>query len=72
VRVVEQRRGPASSTFPPPRGPLLFDAHRRAGLGFAGYRFSIRIHTGLSASARDLEWAEISARTLGVSSVGRG
>jgi hypothetical protein len=72
VRVVEQRRGPSSPAFPPPREPLVFDAHRRAGLGFAGSRFSIRIHAGPAASAHDLGWAEISARTLGVSSVGRG
>jgi hypothetical protein len=72
VRVVEQRRGPASPAFPPSGKPLVFDAHRRAGLGFAGYRFSIRIHAGPGTSAQDLEWAEISARSLGVSSVGRG
>jgi hypothetical protein len=72
VRVVEHPRGPISPAFPPAREPLVFDAHRRAGLGFAGYRFSIRIHAGPGTSARDLERAEISARTLGVSSVGRG
>jgi hypothetical protein len=72
VRVVEHPRGPISPAFPRAREPLVFDAHRRAGFGFRGYRFSIRIHAGPGASARDLEWAEISARTLGVSSVGRG
>jgi hypothetical protein len=72
VRVVEHPRGPISPAFPRARQPLVFDAHRRAGFGFAGYRFSIRIHADPGASARDLEWAEISARTLGVSRVGRG
>jgi hypothetical protein len=72
VRVVEHPRGPISPAFPRARRPLVFDAHRRAGFGFAGYRFSIQIHADPGASARDLEWAEISARTLGVSRVGRG
>ena len=72
VRVVEHRRGPASPAFPPAREPLVFDAHRRAGIRFRGFRFSITIHARPGASARDLEWAEISARTLGVSAVGRG
>jgi hypothetical protein len=72
VRVVEHRRGPASPAFPPARDPLVFDAHRRAGMRFRGFRFSITIHARPGASARDLEWAEISARSLGLSSVGRG
>jgi hypothetical protein len=72
VRVVEHRRGAASASFPPSREPLVFDPRRRAGLSFAGYRFSIRIHAGSHAPARDLEWALISARTLGVSRAGRG
>ena len=72
VRVVELPRGPLSAAFPRAREPLVFDPHWRAGFGFAGYRFSIRVHASPGASARDLEWAEISARTLGVSAVGRG
>jgi hypothetical protein len=72
LRVTEHRRGPASRAFPPPRGPLEFDARHRAGIGFRGYRISLRIHPRAGATAQDLEWAILSARSLGVSSVGRG
>ena len=72
VRVREHRRGPASAAFPPAGEPLVFDAHRRAGMAWRGFRFSIRIFARPGATARDLEWAEISARTLGVSGTGRG
>jgi len=72
VLVREHRRGPASVAFPPAGEPLVFDAHRRAGMAWRGFRFSIRIFGRADASARDLEWAEISARTLGVSGTGRG
>ena len=68
VRVVEHPRGPVSPAFPSAREPLVFDANRRAGMGWYGFRFSIRIVAGAGASARDLEWAEISgadARRLG-------
>ena len=69
---VEHRRGPVSAAFPPAGEPLVFDAHRRAGMAWRGFRFSIRIFARAGAPARDLEWAEISARTLGVSGAGRG
>ena len=72
MQVREHRRGPASAAFPPAREPLVFDAHRRAGMAWRGFRFSIRIFVRPGATARDLEWAEISARTLGVSGAGRG
>jgi hypothetical protein len=72
VKVVEHRRGRASAAFPPARAPLVFDANRRAGMAWRGFRFSIRIVARAGATARDLEWAEISARTLGVSGTGRG
>ena len=74
-----RRPGPSSTGAgpPPPRSrprsePLVFDAHRRAGMAWRGFRFSIRIFARPGATARDLEWAEISARTLGVSGSGRG
>jgi hypothetical protein len=69
VRVTEHPRGRSSPAFPP---ALVFDADRRAGLSFRGFRFSIRIFTRPGATASDLAWAEISARSLGVSGVGRG
>ena len=47
---------------------LVFDARHRAGMRVRGFRFSIRIPAG----ARELELAEISARSLGVSGAGRG
>ena len=72
VRVSERRRGPASPAFPPATDPLAFDADRRAGLSFRGFRFSIRIFARAGAPARDIAWAETSARTLGVSGAGRG
>jgi hypothetical protein len=72
VRVREHRRGPMSAAFPPAGEPLVFDTHRRAGMAWRGFRFSIRIFARAGATARDLEWAEISARTLGVSGSGRG
>ncbi len=72
VLVREHRRGPASAAFPPAGEPLIFDAQRRAGMAWRGFRFSIRIFGRAGVSARDLEWAEISARTLGVSGTGRG
>jgi hypothetical protein len=72
VRVTEHRRGRPSPKFPPAREPLVFDPNRRAGMSFRGYRFSIRIVARPGAGARDLELAEISARSLGVSGVGRG
>ncbi|MDA0161960.1 hypothetical protein OM076_16925 [Solirubrobacter ginsenosidimutans] len=72
VRVTEQTRGRPSPAFPPAASALVFDAHRRAGLSFRGFRFSIRIFTRPGSSASDLAWAEISARSLGVSGVGRG
>ena len=46
----------------------MFDARHRAGMRVRGFRFSIRIPAG----ARELELAEISARSLGVSGAGRG
>jgi hypothetical protein len=72
VKVVEHRRGPASAAFPPAGQPLVFDAQRRAGKAWRGFRFSIRIFVRPGATARDLERAEIGARTLGVSGSGRG
>jgi hypothetical protein len=72
VRVVEHRRGRPSPKFPPARAPLVFDVNRRAGMSFRGYRFAIRLVARPGAGARDLELAEISARSLGVSGVGRG
>lgn len=69
LRVREHPRGPASAAFP--RGPLVFDARRRAGLGFRGYRVSFRIFARAGASAQDLEWAEVAARSAGFSWVGR-
>ena len=72
LRVVEHRRGPASAAFPPASKPLVFDARRRAGMSFRGYRISLRIFPRAGATAQDLDWAELSARSLGVSSVGRG
>ena len=72
LRVVEHRRGPASPAFPPVSKPLVFDARRRAGMSFRGYRISLRIFPRTGATAQDLEWAELSARSLGVSTVGRG
>ena len=72
VRVREHPRGPASPAFPHAREPLVFDAQRRAGLAWRGYRFSIRIIAREGAPPRDLEWAELSARSLGVSGAGRG
>ena len=72
VRVREDRRGPASAAFPPTGAPLVFDANRRAGMSFRGFRVSIRIFVRPGAPERDVEWAEISARSLGLSGVGRG
>ncbi|HEY6889656.1 MAG TPA: hypothetical protein VI300_17795 [Solirubrobacter sp.] len=72
VRVTEHLRGRPSPAFPPATDALVFDADRRAGLSFRGFRFSIRIFTRPGAAASDLAWAEISARSLGVSGVGRG
>jgi hypothetical protein len=69
LRVDELQRGPASPAFPPAGQPLSFDAHRRAGMSFRDYRFSLRI---VGAGAADLALAEISARSLGLSGVGRG
>jgi hypothetical protein len=68
----EHRRGRPSSAFPPARQPLVFDARRRAGMSFRGFRFSLRIVVRPDASPQDVAWAEVSARTLGVSGVGRG
>ena len=72
VRVAEHRRGPPSPAFPPAREPLVIDANRRAGMSFRGYRFSIRTVARPHATPHDLEWADVSARSLGVSGVGRG
>jgi hypothetical protein len=72
VRVVEHRRGPRSPAFPKHTHPLVFDAGGRAGLGFRGFRFSVHIDAAPQASPRDLEWARVSADSLGVSGVGRG
>ncbi|MDA0139759.1 hypothetical protein [Solirubrobacter deserti] len=69
LRVREHPRGPVSAAFP--RGPLTFDGRRRAGLGFRGYRVSFRVFARAGASARDIEWAQIAARSAGFSSVGR-
>jgi len=69
LRVREHRRGPVSTAFA--RGPLVFDARRRAGLGFRGYRVSFRVFARAGASARDVAWAEVSARSAGFSPVGR-
>ena len=69
LRVREHRRGPVSTAFG--RGPLVFDARRRAGLGFRGYRVSFRVFARAGASARDVAWAEVAARSAGFSPVGR-
>ena len=71
LRVREARRGPVSPAFG--RGPLVFDARHRAGLGFRGYRVSFRVfaRAGASASVRDVAWAEVAARSAGFSPVGR-
>jgi hypothetical protein len=71
VRVREHPRGPVSPAFPHARDPLVFK-NGRAGLAWRGFRFSIRIFARAGASPRDLERAELSARTLGVSGSGRG
>ncbi|MDA0183856.1 hypothetical protein OJ997_26355 [Solirubrobacter phytolaccae] len=71
LRVREHRRGKASPAFPAGRAPLAFDARRRAGLSFRGYRVSFRIFARAHASARDIAWAEVSARSAGFSWVGR-
>jgi hypothetical protein len=71
VRVREHRRGPVSPAFAHAREPLAF-TNGRAGLAWRGFRFSIRIFARGRASPRDLEWAELSARTLGISGSGRG
>lgn len=72
LRVDERRRGPASPAFPPASQPLTFDARGRAGMSFRGYRFALRITATPGASPADLALAEISARSLGLSGVGRG
>lgn len=69
LRVREARRGPVSAAFG--RGPLVFDTRRRAGLGFRGYRISFRVLARSGASARDMEWAEVAARSAGFSPIGR-
>ena len=69
VSVVEDARLTNATAFP--RGPLVFDARRRAGLGFRGYRISFRVFARAGASARDVEWAEVAARSAGFSWVGR-
>lgn len=71
VRVKEHPRGPVSPAFPHAREPLVF-RDGRAGLAWRGFRFSIRIFVLPGATARDIEWAHVSARTLGVSGSGRG
>jgi hypothetical protein len=71
VRVREHPRGPVSRAFPHAREPLVFE-NGRAGLAWRGFRYSVRIFARLGATARDLGWAELSARTLGVSGSGRG
>ena len=69
LRVREARRGPVSPAFG--RGPLVFDARRRAGLGFRGYRVSSRVSARAGASVRDVAWAEVAARSAGFSPMGR-
>lgn len=69
LRVRKARRGPASPAFG--RGPLVFDARRRAGLGFRGYRVLFRVFERAGTSARDMAWAEAAARSAGFSPVGR-
>ncbi len=61
----------AVARLPRGRAPLVFDARRRAGLSFRGYRVSFRIFARAGARARDLEWAEVSARSAGFSWIGR-
>ena len=58
----------------PTGAPLTGDTLRgiRFSVGFRGYRISLRIYPRADATAQDLEWAMLSARSLGVSSVGRG
>ena len=43
----------------------------RAGLGFLGYRVSFRVFARAGASASDVAWAEVSARSAGFSPIGR-
>lgn len=69
LRVREVRRGPPSAAFS--RGPLVFDARRRAGLAFSGYRVSFRVFARAGASEDDLGWAEVAARSAGFSPIGR-
>ena len=71
LRVREHRRGAASPAFPAGRAPLVFDARRRAGLSFRGYRVSFRIFARAGASAQDIAWAEAGARSAGFSWIGR-
>lgn len=71
LRVREHRRGRPSAAFPAGRAALVLDARGRAGLSFRGYRISFRVLARAGASARDVEWAQVSARSAGFSWIGR-